>query len=236
MRARNMQVLTDDILVVHPGTVIGGIGNPAHQEHASDHNEDDTPGSKPEQVDADSNPEHRAIDVMLGPTFSRDGARELVNALLADPAALARLVYIIFEDDIWSARYNWIRRDYTGAWHNHVHLSGRASQDENGAHWPAVLKLGDDMFTEEDRRKGNAVYGAIFNGGPSCGPAVPLEFVVNPTNEIAAQYRNSIFSQLNYVRHLLENPGAPLPVETRAIVEGVLDGMGSLVFIPQDRP
>jgi hypothetical protein len=146
MRARNMTTLTVDIKAWRPGVVIWGIGNDDHQDHPSDHNEDDTPGSRPEQTDADDDPEHRAIDVMLGSAFSRDDAWDLVNALLADPAALARLVYIIFEDWIWSKRYGWARRAYSGTRHgDHVHLSGDADDDENAAHWPAVTEIGDGM-------------------------------------------------------------------------------------------
>lgn len=144
-RARNMQSLTDDIEARHPGVVIYGIGNKDHQQHASGHNEDDTPGSKPEQTDADDDPEHRAIDVMLGPSLSRSEAQQLVDDLLADPAALARLLYVIFDGYIWSAAYGWVRRPYTGKDKHtgHIHISGEADDDENAASWPAVT--GDDM-------------------------------------------------------------------------------------------
>lgn len=142
MRAANMQALTDDIKAGHPGVVIGGKGDPAHAARTSDHNEDDTPGSKPEQTDADSVPEHRAIDVMLGPAFSKADADELVNSLLADPAALARLKYIIWNGYIWSRSNGWKRTKYTGKDQHtgHVHISGLAADDENTAGWPAVRR------------------------------------------------------------------------------------------------
>lgn len=144
MRARNMQALTDDTKAEFPGIVIGGKGDPAHQEHASDHNEDDTPGSKPAQSDADDVPEHRAIDPMIGPAFTKADAQAYVEALLADPAALARLAYIIWNRSIWSRKNGWQRQDYTGSdpHTNHVHVSGHASDDENAASWPAVKGLG----------------------------------------------------------------------------------------------
>lgn len=141
-RAANMQALTDDIKAGHPGVVIGGKGDPAHAAGTSDHNEDDTPGVRAEQSDADGRPEHRAIDVMLGSAFSKADGDELVAALLADPAALARLKYIIWNGYIWSRSSGWVRKPYTGKDKHtgHVHISGLAADDENAAGWPAVRR------------------------------------------------------------------------------------------------
>lgn len=139
MRARNMQALTDDTQQRHPGVTIYGVGDAPHRLRISDHNEDDTPGSKAAQTDADNIPEHRAIDVMLGPHFTKAQADAYVADLLADPAALARLIYIIFNGDIWERKNGWERRDQVGDQHtDHVHLSGYAPDDENSAGWPAV--------------------------------------------------------------------------------------------------
>lgn len=141
-----MQALTDAVKRRYPGVVIYGIGNEEHQLHASDHNEDDTAGSRPAQTDADSTKEHRALDIMLGPAFTKAQAYQLIADLLGDPAARARLKYIIFDGYIWSASNGWVREEFDGDPHrDHPHISGKASDDENAAGWPAV-----DKGKEED--------------------------------------------------------------------------------------
>lgn len=149
MRAKNMQALTDDTKRRHPGVVIYGVGDDAHKLRYSDHNEDDTEGSKAPQSDADNVPEHRAIDVMLGAAFSKAQALAYIADLLADPAALKRLYYLIFNGSIWSRSNNWVRRDFDGDPHtDHIHVSGWAADDENAAPWPAVY--GGDMATPRE--------------------------------------------------------------------------------------
>lgn len=149
MRAKNMQSLTDDTKRRHPGVVIYGVGDDAHKLRYSDHNEDDTEGSKAPQSDADNVPEHRAIDVMLGAAFSKAQALAYIADLLADPAALKRLYYLIFNGSIWSRSNNWVRRDFDGDPHtDHIHVSGWAADDENAAPWPAVY--GGDMATPRE--------------------------------------------------------------------------------------
>lgn len=142
MRAPNMQSLTDDIKRLHPGVTIYGVGNDDHKTRVSDHNEDDTPGVRAEQSDADNIPEHRAIDVMLGEHFSKDQATDLVNRLMNDPAAKARLRYVIWYGRIWAAKNGWGSDVYGGSDKHtgHVHISGLASDDANDAPWPTVFK------------------------------------------------------------------------------------------------
>lgn len=162
MRARNMQALTDDIQDEWPGTTVWGKGDLAHQGSASDHNEDDTSGSRPEQVDADNVPEHRAIDVpFLGP-FNLNTARALRARLTERPTNARRLRYVILEQNIWRKRNGWKREDYTGTYHNHLHVSGDAADDENGAGWdigpaapvtpkpPPSTAAGNNVNEEED--------------------------------------------------------------------------------------
>lgn len=140
MRAANMQALTNDVKAEYPGVVVYGIGDEAHKRQTSGHNEDDTPGVSAELQDDDNIPEHRAIDIMLGTAFTAAQAEALVQRLLADPAARARLYYIIWNGHIWSRSTGWSRRDYTGSdkHTNHVHVSGWAADDENASGWPAV--------------------------------------------------------------------------------------------------
>ena len=138
MRARNMQRLTDQLKARYPGVVIYGVGDDDHKRRPSAHNEDDTPGSLPDQQDADNVPEHRAIDVMVGPAFSRGQANEVVRDLVTYPANRARLTYVIFDGYIWSANNSpaWSRQPFTSDPHrDHPHVNGRASDDENGADW-----------------------------------------------------------------------------------------------------
>lgn len=140
MRAKNMQSLTDDVKSEHPGVVIYGIGDAAHRLSISDHNEDDTSGSKAAQSDKDTTKEHRAIDIMLGKAFTKADADRLVAALLADPAARARIWYIIWNGYQWSRSNGWVKTKYTkkDQHTDHIHISGWAADDENSAPWPAV--------------------------------------------------------------------------------------------------
>lgn len=153
MRARNMQALTDGIVRERPGATVWGKGDWAHQGSPSDHNEDDTPGSKPEQTDSDSVPEHRALDIpTLGPV---DWAylESLRRRLTERPANQRRLRYVILGQSIWRKRNGWKREDYSGEYHDHLHVSGDVADDENGAEWDLatvapqpIQKRGIDMF------------------------------------------------------------------------------------------
>jgi len=154
-----MQALTNDLQREFPGVVIYGIGDAAHKLHASGHNEDDTPGSKAELQDADTIPEHRAIDVMLGSAFNKSDGDRLVSKLLADPAARARLYYIIWYGSEWSRSNGWAKIPYTGTdkHTNHVHLSGWASDDANTSGWPAVSDGGGNELFCKKGDQGEAV-------------------------------------------------------------------------------
>lgn len=139
MRAANLQALTDDIERRWPGVVIYGIGDASHQAGVSDHNEDDMPARNAAQSDPDTRPEHRAIDVMLGPAFTKADADGLVERLVADPLARRRLFYIIWNGRIWSRSDGWVPQAFGGDPHrDHPHISGWAADDENAAPWPAV--------------------------------------------------------------------------------------------------
>lgn len=141
MRAANMQALTEDLQNKYAGIVIYGIGDAAHQAEVSDHNEDDTPGVRTDQTDADNVPEHRAIDAMLTGAFTAAEAENLVQRMLADDATKARLYYIIYNRRIWSSSSGWVQNYYGGSnpHTDHVHFDGLASNDEDGSHWPVVF-------------------------------------------------------------------------------------------------
>lgn len=140
-RSRNLQVLTDQTRARFPGVVIYGISDEQHKRSPSGHNEDDTPGSRPEQEDPDGKAEHRAIDVMLGRAFSFLQAWVYVTALVTVPANRVRLLYVIFDGWIWRAKAGWVREVYGGPdkHRDHPHVSGTWQDDENTALW--VLEL-----------------------------------------------------------------------------------------------
>ncbi len=169
MRSRNMQRLTDQLHARYPGMTIYGIGDAAHKRSPSGHNEDDTPGSLPEDQDADSKPEHRAIDAMIRGAFTRAAAWALVTALVTLPVNRARLLYVIFEGWIWRRNGGWKREKYTGSnqHFDHPHVSGEADDDENTADWvldiPApqqVQRRGKRMFLIH-KRSGGVVWFAL---------------------------------------------------------------------------
>lgn len=146
MRSKNLAVFTSELKVRYPGIIIFGIGNDAHKLHTSDHNEDDTVGSRAAQSDADSIPEHRAIDVMLGSAFSRSQANSLIQEILANPRLLKRLWYINFENYQWSRSNGWVRGNNSDDPHpDHIHFSALAADDDNTSPW---LTTGVNMYAK----------------------------------------------------------------------------------------
>lgn len=136
MRARNMQRLTDDIREEFGSSVtVWGKGDLAHQGSSSDHNEDDTPGSRPEQTDDDNIPEHRGIDVPFLGGFNLAKAKVLRQRLTDRPANRARLRYVILEQTIWRKNGEWKPERYNGEFHNHLHVSGDVKDDNNVTRW-----------------------------------------------------------------------------------------------------
>lgn len=141
MRSANMQALTNDLQRRWPGMTVYGIGDAAHKLSPSDHNEDDTAGSKSAQTDADNVPEHRAIDAMHTAGFTNEEGVALVAKMVADAPTQRRLYYIIHNRMIWSRSNNWVGIAYDGddPHTNHVHFSGWAADDENASSWPIVF-------------------------------------------------------------------------------------------------
>jgi len=140
MRSANMQALTNDLKNRYPGIIIYGIGDASHRLETSDHNEDDTAGVRTDQTDADTVPEHRAIDAMLSGTFTHDEADHLVAKMVSDPATRDRLYYVIWNHHIWRRKGNWVQESYTGSnpHTDHVHVDGYAPNDEDSSGWPVV--------------------------------------------------------------------------------------------------
>jgi len=155
-RSLSCDALYDDTKTVFPGATLWWLGDPAHREHASGHNPDDTFGVMAEEQDDDNLQEVRAIDAPVAPNgegipgITRADMRRLRIALTEDPRSRARTKYVIFEGLIWSRTRNFVPVIYTGTsdkHFGHLHWSGRAADDDNGSHWAAVLALGEDMAT-----------------------------------------------------------------------------------------
>lgn len=151
MRARGMQVLTDNIKAVRPGVTIYGIGDDAHKLRKSGHNEDDTSGVRAEDQDDDDIAEHRAIDVMVGSSFSVDDAINLVTDLVQDEDNRARLLYVNWGNWQWSRSNNWQRADNSDDPHGHVHVSGEADADDNTNGWNLSRLSGGSAPGEVER-------------------------------------------------------------------------------------
>ena len=142
MRSLAMQALTDDYRRNYPGVVIFGVGDDAHKLRLSDHNEDDTTGSRAAQSDPDTTPEHRAIDVMLGPALNRTQALASIDEILANPRNRLRLRYINFENTQWHVGNDFEPEDNSNDPHpTHVHHSGLASMDDDATPWLGVNRM-----------------------------------------------------------------------------------------------
>lgn len=132
-----MQSLTNDVRREWPGVVVYGIGDAAHKLRASDHNEDDTSGSKAAQSDPDGRAEHRAIDVMIGSKFTKSDGDALVEHLLKHHKG--RLYGLIWNGWQWWRSTGFKKQARTDDPHrDHVHISGWAADDENAAGWLAA--------------------------------------------------------------------------------------------------
>lgn len=178
MRSVAMQSLTNDIKARHPGVTIWGIGDDAHKQRASDHNEDDTPGSKAAQSDSDSTPEHRAIDVKVdGSALTDSQMMTIINDVLAKPENRERLRYINYKNTQWHRDNNFAPHDNSDDPHpTHGHFSGQASKDEDGRPWltgggTEVLKATRGMGQNGAPPHDNVMYlqrllNVVFEGDP----------------------------------------------------------------------
>lgn len=171
MRSAAMQSLTNDIKAENPGVTIWGIGDDAHKARASDHNEDDTAGSKAAQSDSDSTPEHRAIDVKVdGSAFSDASANSTISRVLAKSENRARLRYINYKNTQWHTNTGFQPRDNSDDPHpTHIHFSGQASKDEDGSPW---LTGGDTDVLRATRGMGQ-------NGAPPHDNVMYLQQLLN---------------------------------------------------------
>jgi hypothetical protein len=250
MRSANMQVLTRQTQAKYPGVVVYGIGDAAHKRSPSGHNEDDTPGSLAEDQDADSKPEHRAIDVMIGKAFTYAQAMAYVIALVTIPTNRRRLLYVIFDRHIWRAKGGWQKETYTGddPHTNHVHASGEADDDENTDPWVLdTQQSGDnDVKTICYDGKGYAIGDGVrrrtfvkwedvletqamgrdgrlqLTGNGTIYPIVNFENLGELENPGAEGLKESIDA---LAARLAEDPGNDLPSDPEVIRTAVAEGI-----------
>jgi hypothetical protein len=108
----------------------GTIGDTAHQERSSDHNPDDTAGSKVPHSDSDSIPEVHALDVdstgpwPAGMTMAK--AFSVLRLLMIGMGTRAPLAYLIFDRE-WCEYPDWKLKPYNGTdpHTGHLHASSR---------------------------------------------------------------------------------------------------------------
>lgn len=138
----------------------GTIGDPRHQQSPSGHNPDDTPGSLPESEDTDNVAEVRAIDIDADLNAPGVSMADVVAAILATPQDRDRLLYIIYNNVIWSKSHRWVPRRYYGdnPHTTHVHLSGDPAFDNDGRLWTSILTVG------RKRKMGNIIALLQANG------------------------------------------------------------------------
>jgi hypothetical protein len=129
----------------------GTIGDTAHQSKPSGHNPDDTAGSLPERQDADTKAEVRALDASERLNHPDITMWDVVNAILSDPDDRNRFIYIIYHNSVWRKSEGWVRKSYTGAWHDHLHVSGDPAYDEDGSPFNSILALGEKEVTDTQR-------------------------------------------------------------------------------------
>lgn len=118
-------------------------GDKAHQNRASGHNPDDTPGSKAEYTDSDNKPEIRAGDYRL-PLNAQFTAEQLVQYLVKECRAgrITWIAYIIFNRRIWHMRDGFQTRTYTGSngHTEHFHVSCKSDTASENNTKPVGLK------------------------------------------------------------------------------------------------
>jgi len=130
----NLNDLLDEINACGPNrdkTADGSIGNAAHQAHASDHNPDDTAGSKTPHSDSDTIPEVHARDFDASgpwlPGITTAGIVAVLVNRLRQLGVTAPLNYVISDGYIYEypnfakVPYTATDDDHTG----HFHCSGR---------------------------------------------------------------------------------------------------------------
>jgi hypothetical protein len=135
-------------------TTDGTIGNAAHQQHVSDHNDDEV-GKVPIR-DADSKHEVHAVDLdkdLREPGLTMEMVVQHVVARCRSGAE-KRLRYVIYNRRIWSASNGWRQESYSGdnAHTEHAHFSASYVTAREADIRPWYLEEIPVALTEADKR------------------------------------------------------------------------------------
>ncbi|GIE75784.1 hypothetical protein Aph02nite_17340 [Actinoplanes philippinensis] len=155
-----LDCLRDELNLIAPNrdkTTDGTIGDAAHQQHVSDHNDDEV-GKVPIR-DADSKHEVHAVDLdadLRTPGLTMEMVVQHIVARCRSGAE-KRLRYVIYNRRIWEASNGWKQRDYDGdsphTEHAHFSASYETAHEASTASWGLdELKGEDDMLV----RKGDS--------------------------------------------------------------------------------
>jgi hypothetical protein len=195
-------------------TTDGWIGDAAHQAETSGHNPDDTAGVSAEYQDADTKQEVRAVDVDKDLNHPGVTMYDVIRRILATPADVARLRYIIFcpplgpfganVPTIWSRNSGWSPRTYSGSSRHdeHAHFSGDPDTDEDGRPW-SVASMGATSMTAQE------VWSFDIDPGASTYTAGGAMFVTfNRAGAIANTLLPQVLASLARIEAALEAGGA----------------------------
>ena len=106
---------------LHPGAVVGTIGDPDHQSGVSDHNPEED-----NSVDAG--------DFMTGHGVTFDELKGLANTLVKFRDC--RIAYLIIGQRIISSTVQpWVWRTYSGDYHGHLHVSRNDKKETDASEW-----------------------------------------------------------------------------------------------------
>jgi hypothetical protein len=146
----------------------GSIGDQAHKDRSSNHNRDDSSGSRTPQTDTDGSPDIRAIDVDdSGPWIngaSMGAATELIVSRCRSGVE-NRLVEVIYNRRAAYASNNWKWIDYNGsnAHTEHAHFGAKADSgklENDRRPWGLVEKWGggDSMLVKKGDSGQEVIY------------------------------------------------------------------------------
>jgi hypothetical protein len=131
----------------------GAIGDQAHRDRVSDHNLDDTPGSRTPFTDADTRPEIHAIDVTAAGPWPDDWGFPRQVRTVVDRHRRGvddRLQNVIYDGRIASRSNGWVWQTYDGSdpHTGHAHFSGRYTTAQENDTRPWGLKAAIDAEKE----------------------------------------------------------------------------------------
>jgi hypothetical protein len=161
----------------------GTIGDTAHQAETSDHNPDDTAGSRPGwDGDADSAQEVRAWDMDSDLRDPSCNAQDVVDHIRRLPNVSTVIRYMIYNRKMYHSRDGFAPTAYTGssAHTEHIHFTGAWTQaaDNNTSFDYRLDEVGDAMPTVSE------IWGAEF--GPDNARVTASQMLARASADAAA--------------------------------------------------